>query len=156
MELLAHNANAATSTTATFDTDGIPVIIDNSATGAICNESSLFVGTFKKHTIALATADGVTELTKNVGTLRLVLRNDAGKDHTNDVPGVVYDPDSPYSLLVIPFLGALFVKRADSSQQFDDGTWILSRSTSSHFTWNHCKQKRHFQHANTDLPELWL
>ena len=44
----------------TIDTDGIPFIIDNSATGAICNDRSLFVGQFRTQNVAIETADSVS------------------------------------------------------------------------------------------------
>ena len=39
---------------------------------------------------------------------------------------------------------------------FDDGTWILTRASKSHFSWDHGKHERHFQHGESLLPELWL
>ena len=86
-----------------FDTDGLPFIIDNSATDAICNERSLFVGIFKQQLVSIKTAEGTFTKQRIIGTLRLVLKNDAGSKHSYDMPGVVYDLDSPFSLLGIPF-----------------------------------------------------
>ena len=96
--------------TFSMDSDGLPFIIDNSATGGICNEKSLFVGPFKDHSITTETANGTETKIKKVGTLHLQLTDDRGVNHIYDVPGVVYDPDSPYSLLGIPFLSKFFAK----------------------------------------------
>jgi hypothetical protein len=45
-----------------------------------------------------------------VGTIRLFLQDDTGKTWSYDIPDVVYDPESPYSLLGIPFLGKTLLK----------------------------------------------
>jgi len=41
-----------------FDTDSLPFIIDNSAIRAICNERSLFGGSFKQHVVSIQPAEG--------------------------------------------------------------------------------------------------
>ena len=157
IELLTHDYDS-TSTLHQFtsDTDGLSFIIDNSANGAICNEHSLFVGPFKKVNVTVVTAHGPVTEVKNVGKLRLVLKDDEGKDWSYDIPEVVYDPDSPYCLLGIPFLGKFFAKKAGDSKVYDDETWILSRSTHSHFKWDHGRHERHFEHGDSTLPELRL
>ena len=66
-------------------------LTNNSATGGICNEKSLFVGPFKDHSITTETANGTETKIKKVGTLHLQLTDDNGVNHTYDVPGVVYD-----------------------------------------------------------------
>jgi hypothetical protein len=66
---------------------------------------------------------------------------------------VVYDPESPYSLLGIPFLGRYFAKN-DEANEFDNDTWIRSASTNSLFQWDHGKHQRHFAHGSSHLPEL--
>ncbi len=88
-----------------------------------------------------------------MGTIRLVLKDDAGKTWSYDIPDVVYDPESPYSLLGIPFLGKYFA-RNDKANEFDEQTWFQSASTSSLFQWDYGKHQRHFKHGNTFLPEL--
>jgi hypothetical protein len=140
------------STPFSVDTDGISFIIDNSATGAICNTKSMFIGPFVDHTVNLVTAEGQSTTTKRVGTIRLILRDDGGTDWSYDIPNVIYDPDSPYSLLGIPFLGEYFASNTDDS--YDEETWIRSASTSSHFVWDHGKHERHFAHGPSNLPEL--
>jgi hypothetical protein len=87
------------------DTAGVYFIIDNSANGGICNIKSMSVGDFERQIVTLVTAYGRTKTVKLVGTLRLVLKDDAGKTWSYDIPVVVYYPELPYSLLVFPFLG---------------------------------------------------
>ncbi len=89
---------------------------------------------------------------KLVGTTCLVLKDDAGKTWLYDIPDVVYDPELPYSLLGIPFLGKYF-DRNDEANKFNKQTWIQSALTSSPFQWDHGKHQRHFKHGNTYLPE---
>ena len=153
MSLLATAKASARSIS--FDTDGLPFIIDNSATGAICNERSLLVGSFSQQLVSIETAEGTFTKQRNIGTLRLVLNDDAGSQHSYDVPGVI-DPDFLFILLGIPFLSKFFAKSADTGDIFDDETWILTRATNSHFTWDYGKHERRFQHGDSILPELWL
>jgi hypothetical protein len=136
-----------------MDTDGVPFIIDNSANGAICNTRSLFLGTFEQKNVTKVTAHGKTSEIMRVGTIRLKLRDDNGDEWTYDIPNVVFDPDSPYSLLGIPFLGEYFAKD-NPNESRDEETWILSRSSRSHFTWDHGQHERHFVHGENSLPEL--
>ena len=138
-----------------WDTDGIPFVIDNSATGIICNVRKLFVGPLTPTRVTLETAEGQTTKTKYVGTLRLVLTDDAHKHHSYDVTGCVFDPDSPINILGVPFLGKHF---GDQSSDFDemDGTTVCSGSTKSCFIWDHSKHERHFMHGLSELPELYL
>jgi hypothetical protein len=87
---------------------------------------------FERHGVTLVTAYGRTTSIKLVGTIRLVLKDDKGKTWSYDNPDVVYDPESPYSLLGIPFLGKYF-PRNDEANECDEQTWIQSALTSSLF-----------------------
>jgi hypothetical protein len=135
------------------DIDGVYFIINNSANGGICNIKSMFVGDFERNRVTLATAYGRTTTKKLVGTIRLGLKDDEGKTCSYDIPDVVCDPESPYSLIGMTFLGKYFA-RNDEANEFDEQTWIQSASTSSLFQWDHAKHQRHFKHGNTFLPEL--
>jgi hypothetical protein len=139
-----------------LDTDGAPFIVDNSATGAICTERSLFVGPFQQINLSVGTAHGIKSSIKHKGTLRLVLTDNGGKDHSYDVPDIIYDPDSPYSLLGITFLAAYFAKHNSSEDRFDGGTWIKSGAAHSQFVWDGEINERNFDHGDSLLPERWL
>jgi hypothetical protein len=65
---------------------------------------------------------------KLVGTICLVIKDDAGKTWSYD--DVVYDPELSYSLLSIPFLGKYFA-RNDEANEFNEQTWIQSASKTS-------------------------
>jgi hypothetical protein len=114
----------------------------------------MFVGDFEQHRVTLVTAHGRTTTVKLVGTIRLVLKDDEGKTWSHDISDVVYDPESPYSILDIPFLGKYFA-RNNEANKFDEQTWIQSALTASLFKWDHGKHQRHFKHGNTHLPELF-
>jgi hypothetical protein len=113
----------------------------------------MFVGDFERNRVTLVTAYGRTTTKKLVGTIHLVLKDDEGKPWSNDIPDVVYDLESPYSLLGIPFLGKYFA-RNDEANEFNEQTWIQFASTSSLFQWDHGKHKWHVKHENIYLPEL--
>ncbi len=55
-------------------TDGVYFIIDNSASGGICNIKSMFVVDFEQQIVTLVTAEGRPTTLKQVGTIRLVLK----------------------------------------------------------------------------------
>jgi len=84
------------------------------------------------------------------------LKDDTGIAVTYGLPEVVYDPDSPYSLLGILFLSKFFAKHSGDKDIYDDSTWILTHANKSQFTWDHSKHECHFHHGESELPELWL
>jgi hypothetical protein len=80
---------------------------------------------------------------KLVGTKCLVLKDDTGKTWSYDIHDVVYDPETSYSLLSIPFLGRYFA-RNDEANEFGKKTWIQSASTMFLFQCDHGKHQQHF------------
>ena len=60
-----------------WDTDGIPFVIDNSATAIISNQRKLFVGPLTPMSVSLETAEGTSTTTKLVGCMNLVLTDNA-------------------------------------------------------------------------------
>ncbi len=103
------------------DTDGVYFIINNLANGGICNIKSMFVGDFEQQIVTLVTAEGKTTTMKQAGPICLVLKDDAGKTWSYDIPDVDYDPELPYSLLSIPFLGKYFARNGKANE-FEDYT----------------------------------
>ena len=109
----------------------------------------MIVGDFERHRVTLVTAYGRTTTLKLVGTICLVFKDDKGKTWSFDIPDVVYDKESPYCLLGIPFLGKYFA-RNDEANEFDDQTWIQSVSTFLfQLELEHGKHQQHFKHGNT-------
>ena len=94
--------------TVTFDTDGIPFIIDNSATCIITHERALFVGTLTTVNVKVDTIEATQVRQRYEGTIRLELVDDSNVAHSYDIPGVIYDPSSKFNLLGIPRLADFF------------------------------------------------
>ena len=59
----------AGNTPVSFDTDGIPFIIDNSATCIICNEHSLFVGNLQPENYKVETVQATVSQKRYAGTI---------------------------------------------------------------------------------------
>ncbi|EJK58187.1 hypothetical protein THAOC_21711, partial [Thalassiosira oceanica] len=89
------------------------------------------------------------------GTIRLNIVDDDGNPHIYEIPNAIYDPDSPFNILGIPFLGEFFAKPEDP-HGYDPETTITSNSAESKFVWDHGKHVRHFEHPSSRLPELHL
>ena len=132
---------------ASWDSDGIFFCVDNSATCIICNDKSLFVGELKRGNSLVLTSNG-ENVPAMEGTLRLVLTDDEGANHSYDIPGCLYDPDSPFNLLGISALSKFF---GDAKTK---GTRISSACYESEFVWDHDKHKRTFVHGVDCLPAL--
>ena len=83
MHIKSFAANASSgNSTISWDMDGIPFVVDNSATARMYNEHKLFTGPLTPMSVTLATAEGVTTTTKLVGDLRLVLTDKRNEHHT--------------------------------------------------------------------------
>eukprot|EP00956_Cyclotella_meneghiniana_P034900 scaffold109232_cov93-Cyclotella_meneghiniana.AAC.1 len=82
------------------------------------------------------------------GTIRLVLTDDTGDRHQYDMEGALYDPESPFNLLGIPYLS----KHLGDAKTM--GTRITSGAYQSTFVWDHGKYERNFQHGVDCLPTL--
>ena len=76
----------------------------------------------------MQTAEGTTTKVNLVGSLRLVLTNDAGQHHKYVVSCCVLDQSSPVNILGVPALGSFF-KDFASSEVVMDGTTIKSGAT---------------------------
>ena len=143
--------------TFSWDIDGIPFVVDNSATTIISNERRLFQGHLTPKRVTLETADRVSTKTQLVGICRLVLTNNTNIHHTYDVPVCVFDPSMPINILGVPALGMFFGDNANASSPYDeDGTTIKLGATRSHFIWDHGKHERNFMHGSSLIPELHL
>ena len=84
--------------------------------------------------------------------MRIILADDGNKNTSYDVPGCVYDSETPINLISIPFLRE-YSGRKDKIPNLDNGgTWIRSIANKSHFTWYHGQFERHFMHGASRLP----
>ena len=143
--------------TFSWDTDGIPFVVDNSATSIISNERRLFHGHLTPTRVTLETSDGVRTKTQLVGICRLVLTNNTNINHTYYVPGCVFDPVTLINILCVPTLGTFLGDKANAGSPYnEDGTTIKAVATRSHFISDHGKHERHFMHGSSLMPELHL
>lgn len=69
--------------TETFDSDGATVVLDNSATGHICNDKSMFVdGIQPVDDEYVATINGKANAATGIGTVEWTWLDDDGRKHT--------------------------------------------------------------------------
>ncbi|KAL7504927.1 hypothetical protein ACHAXN_005718, partial [Cyclotella atomus] len=139
--------NIADAYLTSWDSDGIYFCIDNCATCIICNERSMFVGDLKPSNSEVLTSNG-RNVPATEGTIRIVLDDDEGVSYTYDIPGALYDPESPFNLLGIPYLSKFF---GDAKEM---GTKVTSGCYKSHLVWDHENHSRHFSHGVDCLPAL--
>ncbi len=141
-----------------FDTDGIPFIIDNSATCIICNERSLFLGTLRPENYKVETVQATVSQKRYAGTIRLELVDDSNETHVYEIPEAIYGPNTQFDLIGIPFLAAYFNDTNCSAGDDVDanGTTIKSSSCRSKFIWDHGRHVQNFTHGESTLPKLVL
>ena len=141
-----------------FDSDGISFIIDNSATCIICNERSLFVGPLLPENYRVETVQATVSQKRYAGTIRLELVDDSNATHVYEIPEAIYDPQTQFNLIGIPFLAAYFNDtNCSAGDDVDaDGTTIKSSGCRSKFVWDHGRNVRNFTHGESTLPELVL
>ena len=127
-----------------WDTDGIPFAVDNSATAIISNKRKLFTGQFTPTTIMLKISERRTTKKKIIGNIHMVLTNNGNVHHVYTITGCVLDPDVTINILGIPALGKFFGNNADvHSPITEEETTIKLDDTKSHFFGYHGKNKRH-------------
>ncbi len=93
---LAASVNENTMTS--FDTDSSFWVCDNSATGHICNNQSLFTGNLVPSIYIVGAATGTSEPAL-MGTVELRITDDDGEKHKFTLTHVNYMPTSPVNLL---------------------------------------------------------
>ena len=140
-----------------WDTDGIPFVVDNSATAIISNKRRLFHGLLTPTRVTLETADGVSTKNQLVVICRLVLTDNKNENYTYDVPGCVFDPATPINILGVLALGTFFGDNANAGSPYEeDDTTIKSGATRSNFISDHGKHEQNFMHGYRLMPEIHL
>jgi hypothetical protein len=116
-----------------FDSGGLPFVIDNSMTCIICNDWSQFVGNLRAEKLPVETTHGSASY-DCIGTISLTITTDEGEQMKYHIPDVIYDPNSPFNILGVPFFGK-FIGRDDSPfpTRDDDGTYIRLPASRSQF-----------------------
>jgi hypothetical protein len=138
--------------------DGIPFIVNNSATCIIANERSLFIGNLVPVQVQVDTIKATQVRRRYEEMIPLELVNDANVKHTYDIPRTIYDPSPKFNLLGIPMLADFFNNKdyIPGDDVDSDGTAIKSSSCCSRLTWNHGQHMRNFTHGGSTLPKILL
>ncbi len=108
--------------TSFFDTDSSFWLCDNSATGHVCNDKSLFSVELVPSIYIVGAATGISEPTL-MGTVILWLTDDNCDKHTFILTHVNYMPESPINLLSTRVLSKQFMDEHGFDHQ---GTGITS------------------------------
>lgn len=80
----------------TFDTDGIPFVLDSGSDRIICDVRALFGDLNLWMLKYVKTANGTEKRGRYVGTFNLQLLDDNGAMHSYKIPNAVYDPHTQY------------------------------------------------------------
>ena len=107
----------------------------------------------KDQQVSMTTCKGVTVKQRYIGTMCLILTDDANINHQYDIPNCIYDPSSPIDIIGIPVISAHFndVASALDAVIEDDGSTILSSGCRSHLKWDNGKHHRYFNHPDIQL-----
>ena len=141
-----------------FDSDGIPFIVDSGADCIISNVRDLFKDLVAVSTV-VKTASGSDTRIRYQGTFKLQIPDDDGNIHSYDIPNCVYDPHTTYNLLGVSKLNKFFGDKSTSNDPRDkDGTKADSGGTRTHLVWDHRQHELHFLHPSREegLPILHL
>ncbi len=84
--------------------------------------------------------------------------DDAQHSHVHEIPGAIYDPETKFNLIGVPFLAAYFGDGGKSPDDDvdSDGTQITSSGTCSKLVWDNGRYERNFTHHDSSLPVLML
>ena len=93
---IALTTSSADTPLCSFDTDGTPFVIDNSATCCICNDRQFFVGQLQPSDYNVVTSNRQST-PQQKGTIRIQIADDTGKLLTFELPEAIHDPDLPYT-----------------------------------------------------------
>jgi hypothetical protein len=142
-------ASVNKNTTTSFDTDSSFWVCDDSATGHICNDRSLFTGDLVPSIYIVGAATGTLEPTL-MGTVRLRLTDDDGEKHTFTLTHVNYMPTSLVNLLSTRLLSKQFTNKRGIDSH---GTGIHSCYEDHTLVWDHGKYCKTFKTHDSGLPE---
>jgi len=80
------------------------------------------------------------------------------QSYVYEIPGAIYDPETQFNLIGVPFLAAYFGDggKAPDDDVDSDGTRITSSGTRSKLVWNNGRYEQNFTHPDSSLPELIL
>jgi hypothetical protein len=142
-------ASVHENTTTLFDTNSFFWVCDNSVTGHICNDRSLFTGDLVPLIYIVGAATGTSEPTL-MSIVRLQLTDDDGEKHTFILTHVNYMPTSPVNLLSTRLLSKQFTNKRGVNSH---GTSIHSCYEDHTLVWDHGKYCKTFKTHDSGLPE---
>ena len=156
VSLATNDFQEGTNISFSFNSDGIPFVINNSATYIICNDWAQFVGNLRAEKLSVETTHGSAS-TNYVGTISITITTDNGERIQYHIPDAICNPNSPFNILGIPFFGK-FLGKDDMPHpnSIDDGMFIQSSALRSCLVWDHGKHERHLMHNECCLPILHL
>ncbi len=132
-----------------FDMDSSFWVCNNSVTGHICNDKSLFSGELVPSIYIVGAATGTSE-PMLMGTVVLQLIDNNGDKHMFTLTHVNYMPKSPVNLLSTRVLS----KKITNEHGFDQqGTGISSVFDDHTLFWDHGKFSKTFKTHSSGLPE---
>eukprot|EP00984_Skeletonema_dohrnii_P027588 scaffold17183_cov81-Skeletonema_dohrnii-CCMP3373.AAC.2 len=108
----------------TWDTDGIPFIIDSGANVIISNVRDLF-GDLVKVKSVIDTHDGESCRVRYMGTFKLELPDDDGNIWTYQIPDCYYDPQSKHNILGVAALANFFKDQNPSTDPLVRGLGLV-------------------------------
>jgi hypothetical protein len=135
--------------TSFFDTDSSFWVCDNSATGHICNDKSLFSEELVPSIYIVGAATGTSEPTL-MGIVVLQITDDNGDKHRFTLTHVNYMSKSPVNLLSTRVLSEQFTNEHGFDRQ---GTGISSVFNNHTFLGDHGKFSKTFKTHSSGLPE---
>ncbi len=133
-----------------FDTDSSFWVWDNSATGHICKDKSLFSGELVPSIFKVGSATGILTPTL-MGRVILRLMDDEGVTHSFELTNVNYLPDSPVNLLSLWRLAEMYLDVSGHPDWY--GTGIQSGFDNHVLFWIQEHFKKSFTTASSGLPE---
>ena len=135
-----------------WNKDGITFVMDNYSTVIKISQLRLFTVPLIPKLVTLETAEGLTATTKIVGSMKLILTDEANKHHLYIIPCCVFDPNTPVNILCVLDLGKFFGDNTDATDPLaEDVTTIKLGSTKSHFIWDHGRHERQYMHGSSRM-----
>ena len=115
---LAANTGATFPASAPFDSDSVPLMIDNCCSACITTSREDFVGPTTKISRRVSGVAGSMMVTEK-GTVRWSIEDDEGRKHTFDIPNSYLAPSAPSRLLSPQH----WAQSAKDNQKGEKGTW---------------------------------
>jgi hypothetical protein len=142
-------ASVHENTMTSFNMDSSFWLCDNSATGHIFNNRTLFIGNLVPLIYIVGAATG-TLVPTSMGTVQLQITDDDGEKHTFTLTHVNYMPTSPVNLLSTHVLSK---KLTDENGIDTHGTGIHLCYEDPTLIWDHSKYCKTFKTHALGLPE---